>query len=546
MTDIVTYLVECGVITKAQGDAAGSRMIDAHMTLTKVLRAMPGVDERVLLKAIAACMKMPYADSVPVGGAALRERISLALARHHGMVPVSLEGNVLTVAVSDPMDRAALEDAQAASGCRMQALVAPASAVEAAVLCAYGLGADAIAAASGDDERVSSVRMEDVSAVSDAGVISLVNQIIHEAIAGKATDIHLEPYRSTVRVRMRADGELRDMRVADAVRGVYEEVVARVKVMAQMDTVERRRPQDGRAAVKSDGRTVDLRISVIPSAYGESVVIRILPGETAPAFEPLGFYPEHAVAFRTWSSYPHGIIFVSGPTGSGKTTTLYAFLRGLDREKSKIVTMEDPVEYELEGITQIAVNPQIGFTFASALRSVLRHDPDVIMVGEVRDSETAELAVRSALTGHLMFSTIHTNDAVSAPLRLIDLGVEPFLIASAVRAFVAQRLVRVLCPHCKRPHPASCALPPMFAGIPTFAAVGCELCEMSGYKGRTVIYEMLPMNDIAAAAIRPGMTYDSFRSAVASAEGTLFFETSARRKVAEGITSPEEVLRVLR
>jgi type II secretory ATPase GspE/PulE/Tfp pilus assembly ATPase PilB-like protein len=545
MNELIAYLCERGVFSPAQGRAAGEMSGDVYVTLTQALRAIPGIDERRLLRETAAFMRMPYADrltAVP----AMRDRLPLTVARHHGLAPVSVDADTLVVALSDPLDRAALEDAATASKMRVTAVVAPPAAVDAAIRTVYGLGAAAIEGEQRVSLRSETARVEDLSAGDESGVVRLVNQIIQEAIDAQATDIHLEPYRNTVRVRMRADGELRDMRVADAVRAVYDELVARLKVMAQLDTVERRRPQDGRVAVKTADRTVDLRLSVIPSAYGESVVVRVLAGETAADFESLGFYPEHAAVFRSWMAYPHGIVFVTGPTGSGKTTTLYAFLRGLDRDRAKIVTMEDPIEYELDGVTQIPVNPQIGFTFAAALRSVLRHDPDVIMVGEVRDGETAELAIRSALTGHLLFSTIHTNDAAAAPLRLIDLGAEPFLVASASRAFVAQRLVRVLCPHCKKPHQAPQGLPPLFADISAFAPAGCPLCEMSGYKGRTVVYEFVPVSETLAEAIRPGMTAEAFRAIAISAGGSVFFDEIARRKVADGITSPEEVMRVMR
>src|SRR3989338_3755126 len=333
--------------------------------------------------------------------------------------------------------------------------------------------------------------VQDIERLAETpSVVQLVNQIILEAYKKRASDIHLEPFRGKIRLRYRIDGELHEQPVPAELKKFYISILSRIKIMANLNIVERRLPQDGKARVKTQDQTLDLRISSIPTPHGESMVIRILPSGMILDLESVGFEDNHSRIFKSLIRKPHGIIFVTGPTGSGKSTTLYAGLNAINTVERKIITIEDPVEYELEGIAQLQVSPDIGLNFSKGLRSMLRHDPDVMMVGEVRDLETADIAIRVALTGHLVMSTLHTNDAASGATRLLDIGGEPFLVASSVIVFVAQRLVRVICPYCKREDPE--VLPEVKERIvrelklphldfPVYEGHGCDECHGTGF-----------------------------------------------------------------
>ena len=398
----------------------------------------------------------------------------------------------------------------------------------------------------GFDDDVSHLR----ELAEEAPVIELVNNILAQAMDQRASDIHIEPEELVFHVRMRTDGILQTRMTLPASR--YPAVASRVKLISGMDIAERRLPQDGRLSARVSGQEIDVRASAVPAVHGESIVLRLLPKERQDlSLERLGFSGRDLSMFRTWAREPHGIVLVTGPTGSGKSTTLYATLEEMNQRDRKMITVEDPVEYEVDGVTQIQANSDIGYTFARALRAILRQDPDVIMIGEIRDLETAEIAVQSALTGHLVLSTLHTNDAVSAFTRLVDMGVEPFLVATSVRAVQAQRLVRRLCPQCSKPGaevlPAIARLVEPLA-LPDMqpdwrSAVGCAHCQGTGYRGRLGIYELVDVTPELQELIIASATAEKMRG-LATAQGGRTLREDGLLKAMAGLTTVEEVVRV--
>ncbi|MDY0934577.1 type II secretion system ATPase GspE [Pseudomonas viridiflava] len=384
--------------------------------------------------------------------------------------------------------------------------------------------------------------MQDIPEITDlldaqdgAPVIRMINALFTQAARDEASDIHIEPYESHSVVRYRVDGTLRD--VVSPRKALHGSLVSRIKIMAQLDIAEKRLPQDGRIALRVAGRPIDIRVSTVPTGHGERVVMRLLDKQAGRLqLETLGMDPDLLARLDHLIRQPHGIVLVTGPTGSGKTTSLYAALARLDASTSNILTVEDPVEYDLPGISQIQVNTRIDMTFALALRAILRQDPDIIMIGEIRDLETAQIAVQASLTGHLVLATLHTNDSVSAVNRLIDMGVEPFLLASSLLGVLAQRLVRRLCPHCKQEDPA----------VPgTWRPVGCAVCNQIGYSGRTGIHELFCVDDAVRSLIHSGADEQALRAAARYA-GMLSMREDGARWVRSGTTAPEEILRVTR
>lgn len=490
------------------------------------------------------------------------EKIPSKIAHYYKVIPVRANEHTITVAVSYPLDIKTQDEIRAQLGVTVETVLSTSGEIDDALKTYYGLAAETL----GRMQR--SINMEESSARSrpqekledieklaeDASIIQLVNQLILEAYRKRATDIHIEPFRDKVAMRYRVDGILYDANVPVDIKNFLNPIISRIKIMSNLNIVERRLPQDGRAVVKVAEHVLDLRISTIPTPFGESVVIRILPTKMLFSLEKLGLDKVGIRVFEDLILKPHGIIFVTGPTGSGKTTTLYACLSRINTNDRKIITIEDPIEYEMSGITQIQVQPEIGMDFARGLRSILRHDPDVIMVGEVRDLETAEIAIRVALTGHLVFSTLHTNDAASGITRLVDIGLEPYLVISSVEAFVAQRLIRVICPACKyEDTSAPFELKEIIAresggqvsarDIKIYRGKGCPNCNGTGFLGRTAIYEILRIDEtIKDLVLKKSPASVLKRAAVSRGMRTL--RQDGWQKVLTGVSTPEEVMKV--
>ncbi len=534
-------LVSDGVVT---GGVLEKAKITARMKRRSLVDVLIGdnlVDEVVLLKFFAKQYGLSFVDieDVDIDPSAIRS-ISAKLASHYDVAPVKLFNNILTIAVSDPMDMAVVEDIEVNHGLHVERILACRSEIAKTLRKYYGVGVATVERILEDGIDRSDIGSNDVShdltgGTDDASVVRLVNQLLNDAINDRATDIHFEINRDQVVSRRRIDGVLYDTRVSENMRVLYPSIVSRIKLMSGLNIVERRLPQDGRARVNVGGNEYDLRVSIVPAIHGEDIVIRILPTTMLFDLKSLGYSGKQYDLLIDVVAKPHGIIFITGPTGSGKSTTLYACLSRLNRRERKIITIEDPVEYELPGITQTQVNEKIGLTFSRSLRSMLRHDPDVMMVGEVRDAETAEIAVQTSMTGHLVLSTLHTNDAASAAVRLIDMGVEPYLIATTVLCFVAQRLVRVICEYCKENYEKD--------GKIYYRGAGCRKCGNSGYSGRIAISEILPLKP----SIRELIIQKCSASDIRAEADKLGYETLQQdgdKKVREGITTREEILRV--
>ena len=431
-------------------------------------------------------------------------------------------------------------------------VLAPPEDISSAIKKHYGIGAETIEkmAPSAQEEPAFEQGQDLVKSAEDASIIKFVNQILLEAYQRRATDIHIEPYADELCVRYRIDGILYDTKIPKNIKNFQAAIISRVKIMSSLNIAERRLPQDGRIKVKISGAEIDLRVSILPTPFGESVVIRLLSTNVLYGLKNLGFLKKDQVLFESLIRKPHGIIFVTGPTGSGKTTTLYASLSTINDKEKKILTIEDPIEYQLKGITQMQVHPKIGLNFSHGLRTMLRHDPDVMMVGEVRDYETAEITIRVALTGHLVFSTLHTNDAAGGMTRLVDMGIEPFLVASSVLAFIAQRLIRVICPECKvRITPDKEILKELAGGsenssdLKIFQGKGCQACNNTGYKGRTAIYEILTVSESIRELVLKRVSSEEIKKRAVSL-GMRTLRQDGWAKVIAGITTPQEVLRV--
>jgi type II secretory ATPase GspE/PulE/Tfp pilus assembly ATPase PilB-like protein len=545
-------LVEKKLVTAAELQQALAEQEKTGEFLGSTLIKMGCISEEQLLQSLSEQLNIPFLNlkNLTIDPAVI-ERVPARLVDHYKVMPIKWERDVLTIALSNLHRYTwALEDIGLHLGCEVKAVLALRDQVTEAIRKYYGVGADTIEKilaqkqdGLGEPAVTLEEKAEDIERrAEDASVIKLVDQILQEAIQQRATDIHIEPGRDELAVRYRVDGILYDTRVATDIKYLYSAIVSRIKIMARLDIAERRVPQDGRIKIRLGPRELDLRISILPSVYGEHVVIRILRTEMLFSLDQLGLLPEDLETLERTIRVPHGMILVTGPTGSGKTTTLYACLSQLNTRQRKIVTVEDPIEYELRGITQIQVNPKINVTFANALRSILRHDPDIMMVGEIRDLETAEVAVQAALTGHLVFSTLHTNDAAGGVARLIHMGIPPYLITSAATAILAQRLVRLICMECRQevPDPAARLL---IGGAPTrsYRGKGCETCRFTGFQGRTAIYEILTIDDSIKELILQKAGSDVIKKqAVRAGMSTLYQD--GLRKVAAGLTRSEEIL----
>ncbi len=513
-----------------------------------------GLSEEALLRRLAKALNWPFLElgrlNIP---AEARKGLSTKVAFQYTVMPTQVDDGMLQVAVSNPFDTAMLNAVQFDARQPVRFALATRNDIEKALKKYYGVGAETLDEMAEDEpiELLVSEDKEITEGDQEASVIKFVNQIIWEAYRNRATDIHFEPAEDELRIRNRIDGILHQIPMPPQLKRFQSAIISRIKVMSGMNIAEKRLPQDGRINVRIQGEEIDIRVSTVPTVYGESVSLRLLTrGKIFLSLDKLGFSPRDEALIRELIVKPHGIFLVTGPTGSGKSTSLYAFLSTINSVHKRIITIEEPVEYELKGINQIAVRPEIGLTFAVGLRHILRQDPNVIMVGEIRDLETAEIAIRAALTGHLVFSTLHTNDAPSAFTRLIDMGIEPFLVASSVEAVMAQRLVRTICPLCKTEQKVEKEYLQRI-GFPTadietakfYHGVGCEECRQLGYQGRTGIYELL----VVSEALRPLIMNRAPASTIAQKAIELGMRTlraDGWNKVKEGITTIEEVLRV--
>lgn len=526
-------LVKKGLVTQQQIDEALKESSGSGDMLGKILVSRGQIKEVDLLKVLAEQFNLPFVlrlKEVRISPEAVKA-VPAKFVQHYGFIPVSLEGQVLTVAVYNPMDVWLAENIKMNLGFQVSRILTSRHEVESAIHKYYGAVAGTVDKimedkASSGTKLTKDESVEDIEKNADeASVIKLVNQIISEAIKVRATDIHIEIYVNKVVLRYRIDGVLREMKMPQDAYYIEPAIVSRIKIMCHLDVVEHRIPQDGRAKVRLlDGQEVDLRVSILQGYFGENVVIRILPSQVLLDLDNIGFQPQDLATITKLIQKPHGIILITGPTGSGKTTTLYTCLSRLNRKEVKIISIEDPVEYAIEGITQIHVNPKVGLTFANALRSVLRHDPDIMMIGEIRDPETADLAIRSSLTGHLVFSTLHTNDSASGVARLMDMGIQPYLLASSVEVIIAQRLVRLLCAQCK--------------------GKGCEACSETGFKGRRPIYEIMVIDGDIRDLIIAHKSAQEIKTK-AREKGMRTLMENGMLLVEQGLTSKEEILRVV-
>jgi general secretion pathway protein E len=469
------------------------------------------------------------------------EKLSPRFLRQFRCLPVALHESTLTLAMADPLDFETLAAVRTFTGLRVDPVLAPEQEIVDAVDKYYGERGRGASDFETDAGQVSEDLEHLRDMASEAPVIRLVNAVIAQAVEKRASDIHIEPFEKEFRIRFRVDGVLYNQEPPP--RELKAAIISRVKLMAKLNIAERRLPQDGRIKIKTMGREVDLRVSTLPTLYGESVVMRLLDRSAGDFYDlkRLGFDKHMLSRMEYYTSLPHGIMLVTGPTGSGKSTTLYSALKRINIPDKKIITIEDPVEYQMDGINQIHVNPQIGLTFAAGIRHIVRQDPDVIMVGEIRDRETADVAIRSALTGHFVFSTLHTNDAPSAITRLTDMGVENYLISSSVVSVLAQRLVRVICSHCRVE--GDVRMSPEGETIQTWRGAGCEKCFGSGYSGRVGIFELMELNDEIRKKI---MTNADSVDITASARrnGMRNLREDGWLKVSMGVTTADEVLRV--
>ena len=562
-SDIVLadILIEKALITEKVLDPFLKEVERSGDSLQQVLVKSRLFLEKDILNVLADKLKITYLDLKTISiDKQVLDKVPVKIASYYKFIPIEIKDLTLTIAVATPLDIKMQDEIRTQLGFDIKAVLSCSADILEGLKKYYGIATDSSGQMSSQVPLTSNLskestqeKVEDIEKLAgDASVIKLVNQIILEAYRKRATDIHIEPSREKMGLRYRIDGLLYDANVVSESKSFMNAIISRIKIMSNLNIVERRLPQDGRAIVRVQEQMLDLRISTIPTPFGESVVIRLLPTTMLFSLEKLGLAERELKIFESLIQKPHGVVFVTGPTGSGKTTTLYACLSKINTKDRKIITLEDPIEYEMSGITQIQMMPEIKLDFARGLRSVLRHDPDVIMVGEVRDLETAEISIRVALTGHLVFSTLHTNDAASGISRLLDIGVEPFLLASSVEAFIAQRLVRLICPECKyEDKTAPQEIKDLIArdlGIKStevniFRGKGCTNCNFTGFTGRSAIYEILLVDQAIKDLIIKKAFADQIKK-VAISKGMRTLRQDGWKKVIAGLATPEEVMKV--
>lgn len=547
-------LISVGLINEDQLNQALQIQKTCRDRLGKVLIDNGFITEAQLIEALRMQLGIDFIDLTSIViPASMVEQLPKNIAKKHGVVPVKMEKDRLYLAMKDPLNFMAIEEVRAATRKRIIPMIASENAVDRAINTLYGNEGAARAMAqmrqeAGYVEEAQEKNQEELTDAASAPTVRLVNSIIERAVTEGASDIHLEPGTGEMSIRMRIDGRLH--KILEIPRDLQDSVISRMKIMGNMDIAERRIPQDGRAQMKLKSRDVDLRLSTLPTIYGEKVVIRILNREASMLDRAgIGITAEDSKKFDRLLSHNSGVILIVGPTGSGKSSTMYTMIRELNKEEVNLITLEDPVEYQVEGINQVQINEKTGMTFASGLRAILRQDPDIICVGEIRDGETAEIAMRAAMTGHLVISTLHTEDAISAIDRLRDMGVEPYLIAGGLRGIISQRLVRKICKSCRAPYQPEqdkCEI----LGIKEaqsktfYHGKGCPLCFHSGYRGRSGVFEILIMNEELRECIVEGKDKRALRQAVKSS-GFVPMVENARRLIENGVTTVEEVCRTI-
>ncbi|MCC2333199.1 GspE/PulE family protein [Cellulomonas wangsupingiae] len=556
MKQLGEILLSEGLVTEGQLLAAIDEQQAMGTSLGRTLVELGMLTEAQLVRALAAQVGMEFVDldEYPVDRAAVSV-VAESVCRRHAVLPVALRDGAIVLATADPGNVVAVDDVRTLSGMRVIPVVATYDNVLRAI--------DRFCRADGEMENLSSAFVDDMAEPEtdlsrvgdvvddDAPIVRYVNLLVTQAITDRASDIHIEPAEHDLRVRYRIDGVLHETQRSP--KSITGGVISRVKIMSDIDIAEKRKPQDGRMSVTHNGRKIDLRVATLPTVWGEKIVMRILDNSTASLdLRDLSFLDHNYETYRESYTKPYGMILVTGPTGSGKSTTLYATLNAVSKPEINVITVEDPVEYRLPGINQVQVNPKAGLTFAAALRSILRSDPDVVLLGEIRDHETAQIAIEASLTGHLVLSTLHTNDAPSAVTRLTEMGIEPFLVGSALDCVVAQRLARRLCPKCKEayvptPVELEAARFPWVDGEPLpelFRPAGCTACSRTGYKGRLALHEVMRVTEeIERHAVAHASSAEISQTAVH--QGMRRLREDGWYKVADGQTSIEEILRVV-
>jgi type II secretion system protein E len=551
---VASLLVERNKITTAQLDEAKAACKDSAESVEKTLVDLGFCSERDVIELRGEQLAIPFIDLTAIAvDAELLKVVPSKTVHRYQLFPIDRKNGAIRVATSNPFDLYAFDELRMLTGCKIEPVLATEADIQRVIKQHYGVGGQTVDEMIGVDdvEVVSDIDEQSndlLEAAQEATVVKLVNEILVEGIRDRASDIHIEPFEDDLRIRYRIDGVLHTTHVPPQIRRFQNAIISRIKILSNLNIAEKRLPQDGSFKIRASGRDIDLRVSIVPTAFGEGVVLRVLDKQSVLlTLQDLGMGQEVFDRFAKLITLPHGIILVTGPTGSGKTTTLYAALNTIKSDEIKILTVEDPVEYYLDGVNQVQMKPTIGLTFASGLRAFLRHDPDVILVGEIRDRETAEVAINASLTGHLVFSTLHTNDASGAPTRLLDMGTEAFLVSSSVEAVLAQRLVRRICPNCKEAYtPEAADVPPdleLDAGAQLYRGAGCRDCRDTGYKGRVGIYELLQFDDeIREAVMHQGTARDILNNARAKGFRTL--RDDGWDKVRLGETTIPEVMRV--
>ena len=552
--ELVRELINNSMVTSSEVEKVYNHQKEKGVSILKSFIEMKLMSEDTLLTFVAKFLQIEYRKIIDYDSVNkdCTEKVPPKIAFRYNVIPVSLKNNKLTLCIANPFDMHMIDDMRTILNCSLNITIAPEDVIYKAINALYGVGAGTIDSMSSKvSEKTITIKQqyEKIDEITgESSIVTFVNQILFDAHKSRATDIHIEPYANDIAIRYRVDGILNDITVPKYIKNYQSSLITRIKIISGLDISEHRLPQDGRIKIATDYGTLDMRVSIMPTPFGESINIRLLSSLELLQLEQLGFNDENCALITKGISKNHGIIFLTGPTGSGKTTTLYACLNRMNKRDKKIITIEDPIEYQLEGITQIQVHPKIGLSFSKGLRSMLRHDPDVIMVGEVRDGETADISIRSALTGHLVFSTLHTNDAPSAITRLLDMDIEPYLISSGLEYVIAQRLVRILCPQCKSEHtPDKKELESIGVTIPPVSAIyksnGCAKCNNSGYRKRTAIIEIMVINDVIRSLINKKASLHEIKD-IAQKQGMKSLREDGWDKIISGMTSIDEILRV--